>query len=195
MTHTSVAPKRLAVRLRCRPYAGCSRSCCAAAAACGLAGEAALDLSTLERIEVQPQQLQLHSAPRPGDRAGDRLLSQRAGRRSYSRRASSRRPIPTIAEFQEGTVSSHRQRQLRIRGAGWRSKSVACRSLSTASISRPRFRFARRRWRRSRARVATPARAMGRPAARAASSLSLQAYDHAMDELSLTRSGKRPPHQ
>ena len=86
-------------------------------------------------------------APRPGDRARDRLLSRRSGRRSYSRRAID------VGRSGDRRVrgrdrSSDRQWQLRTRGAGCRSESLGAGRRRRLRSAGARFRFARRPSRR-----------------------------------------------
>ena len=67
-----------------------------------VASDAAIDLSTLERIEVQPQQLQLH---RPRDRAivlVTGYFPNGLGRRSYSPSANHVEPHPQLPRIKKG---------------------------------------------------------------------------------------------
>ncbi len=149
------------------------------------AADAALDLSTLERIEVQPERLQLHS---PREQAIVLVTGIFPEGRvvDLTRDAQVTSPNPTIAEFQDGTVrpKGNGNCELAVQVADQKVSvpivvdgfdqpaPISFRTETVAALTR---------------QGCNSGACHGSPSGKGGFQLSLQAYDHAMDELSLTR--------
>src|SRR6476659_6078167 len=153
-----------------------------------VANDAAADLSTLERIEVQPQRLQLH---RPRDRAivlvtgyfPNGLVVDLTRQAQFSSLA------PAIAAYQGGSVcpAGNGNCEIEVKVANQKAllpvvvdgfnepAPISFRTETVAALTR---------------QGCNSGACHGSPSGKGGFQLSLQAYDHALDEFSLTRAEK-----
>ena len=149
------------------------------------AHDAAIELARLERIEVEPKQLELHSAR---ERAVVLVTGYFADGRTadLSRDAIISSAEPSIAEFRDGAVDPKADGRCELAiQVGDKKKSV---SVVVAGFDKPSPVSFRTETVAALTRQGCNSGAChGSPSGKGGFQLSLQAYDHAMDELALTR--------
>jgi hypothetical protein len=152
------------------------------------ANEAALDLSTLQRIEVQPQQLKLH---RPRDRAIVLVSGHFPNGLvvDLTRQVQFASANPAVALYKDGAVRpagngnceitvqvAEQKASLPVIVDGFdQAAPISFRTETVAALTR---------------QGCNAGACHGSPSGKGGFALSLQAYDHALDELSLTRAEK-----
>jgi hypothetical protein len=169
-------------------FAVCGALVLLVAAPFAIANDAALELSTLERMEVEPQRLQLH---RPRDRAI--VLVTGFFRNGLvvdlTHQAQLTSAAPKVAVFQEGAVcpTGNGNCKLEVKVADQKASlsvvvdgfdqpaPISFRTEAVAALTR---------------QGCNSGACHGSPSGKGGFQLSLQAYDHALDELSLTRAEK-----
>ena len=153
-----------------------------------VASGAGVDLSTLERIEVQPQQLQLH---RPRDRAFVLVTGYFPNGLvvDLTREAQITSAAPAIAAYRDGTVcpTGNGNCEITVQVADQKVSlpvvvdgfdqpaPISFRTETVAALTR---------------QGCNSGACHGSPSGKGGFQLSLLAYDHALDELSLTRAEK-----
>ena len=155
------------------------------ATAPALAADAALDLSTLERIEVQPERIDLRS---PREQAIVLVTGYFPGGlvADLTREASIVSATPTIAEVRQSSVipAGNGASELTVNIAGQQAKipvavagfdqpdPISFRTETVAALTR---------------QGCNSGGCHGAPSGKGGFQISLQAYDHALDELTLTK--------
>jgi hypothetical protein len=163
-------------------------ACVAAPVASVRSEEAALDLSSLERIDVQPQQVHLRS---PREQAILLVTGYFADGRvvDLTRDAAAVSSLPTIADCRDGAVRpagngecevtvelGGKQATVKIVVEGFDAPDpISFRTETVAALTR---------------QGCNSGACHGSPSGKGGFQLSLQAYDHALDELALTRADR-----